>query len=76
MDKIKAHYDRYLLILAGIVLAAVSVFVALATGGLAEEFAAPPAKDTGATFAEEPAITQLRADSAVMEEQKKMAGRR
>lgn len=71
MDKIKAHYDRYLLILAGIVLAAVSVFVALATGALTEEFAAPPAKDAGTAFAEEPAITQLRADSAVMEEQKR-----
>ncbi len=70
MDKIKAHYDRYLLILAGIVLAAVSVFVALAAGGLAEEFAAPPTKATGAAFAEEPAIVQLRADSAAMEKQR------
>ncbi len=69
MDKIKAHYDRYLLILAGIVLALVSVFVALGAGGLGEQFAAPAAKESGAPFAAEPAIEQLRADSAVMEEQ-------
>jgi len=67
MDMIKAHYDRYLLVLAGIVLAAVSVITALSAARLADQFAAPAAKDTGNAFAAEPVIERLRADSAAME---------
>lgn len=67
MDKIKAHYDRILLVLAGLVLAAVSVMAALGAGGLSGLFAPPATKESGAAFAAEPAIDQLRADSTEME---------
>jgi len=67
MDKIKAHYDRVLLVLAGIMLAGVSVLAALSAGALGGQFSAPATKDSGATFTPEPAIEQLRADSTEME---------
>jgi hypothetical protein len=67
MDKIKAHYDRFLLILAGIILAGVSILVVVAAGDLGNQFGAPPASNGGSPFAAEAALGQLRSDSALME---------
>ncbi|MEX1044539.1 MAG: Amuc_1099 family pilus-like system protein, partial [Chthoniobacterales bacterium] len=68
MDQIKAHYDRYLLALAGLVLAAVAVMLALAAGGLSEQFTPTPVQTDGQPFADDPSIVQLNADRAQLEE--------
>jgi hypothetical protein len=70
MDKIKAHYDRFLLAVAGVVLAGVAVMMALNAGGLAERFTAPPVPSDGEPFVGEPAVAQLRADRTHMEERR------
>lgn len=68
MDKFKAHYDRYLLALAGLVLAGVALMTALSAGGLGGQFTPAPTRADGQPFAADPAITQLKADHADLEE--------
>lgn len=62
MDQIKAHYDRYLLAAAGLLLAGVAVFTAMNAAGLAEKFTPPEIPTTGEPFAADEKITLLRAD--------------
>ena len=67
MDQIKAHYDRYLLILGGLVLAAVALLMAMNAGQLSSEFAPVPPPTSGEAFAEDASIARLRADRTQME---------
>jgi hypothetical protein len=67
MDQIKSYYDRYLLILAGLVLAGVALIMAMNAGGLAETFMPPAARTGGAAFAEDADIALLRADRDQMQ---------
>ena len=64
MDQIKAHYDRFLLIAAGLLLAGVAVFMAMQSASLSEEFVAPPVMTDGAGFTPDAAVEQLRSESA------------
>jgi hypothetical protein len=67
MDQIKAHYDRYLLILGGLVLAAVALLMAMNAGQLSSEFAPVPPPTSGEAFAQDASIARLRADRTQME---------
>lgn len=68
MDRIKAHYDRYLLALAGVVLAGLSLVLAMNAGGLGEQFTPAPLRADGEPFAEDGGIVRLRSDRADMEQ--------
>jgi hypothetical protein len=67
MDRIKAHFDKFLVILAGLVLAGTAAFVVLAAGKLGEEFAPPALREQGTPFAPEARLAQLRADREQMD---------
>lgn len=69
MDHIKANYDRYLVIVAGLVLAAVSALMVMNAGQLFVDFAPVTTRDSGEAFAEDASIARLRIDRAHMEEQ-------
>ena len=69
MDQIKAHYDRYLLAAAGLLLAGVAVFAVLNAAGLGEKFTPPEIPTTGEPFAADEKITLLRADHSGKEKQ-------
>jgi hypothetical protein len=67
MDRIKAHYDRYLLMLGGVLLAGVALLVVMNAGQLPAQFAPVTPPTSGETFAEDAAIARLRADRAQMD---------
>jgi hypothetical protein len=67
MDLFKAHYDRFLLGLAGLLLVGIALWTALASGGLPERFTPTAVRTGGAPFAEDAAVTQLRADHSKTE---------
>jgi len=69
MDQIKAHYDRYLLAAAGLLLAGVAIFAALQASGLGEKFTPPVVPTTGEPFAEDEKIALLRADHGGQDKQ-------
>lgn len=69
MDQIKAHYDRFLLVLAGLVLAVVAAVMVMNAGQLSATFAPVPPRNSGEAFADDAAIARLRADRAQMDEQ-------
>ncbi len=64
MDQIKAHYDRFLLIAAGLVLAGVAAFMAMQSAALPDEFVLPAVLAEGEKFAPDTDVEQLRNDRA------------
>ncbi len=62
MDHIKAHYDKYLLAAAGLILAAWALYLAGATSTLHETFTPLPPASNGAAFAPDAKIAQFNAD--------------
>lgn len=62
MDQIKAHYDRFLLIAAGLILAGVAIFMVMQAASLPEEFVPPSVMAEGEKFAPDTAVEQLRTD--------------
>lgn len=68
MDQLKAHYDRFLLIAGGLLLAVVAAVIAMGASGLDDHFTAPPVRETGAEFADHEDIVRLRGDRARMTE--------
>jgi len=73
MDKLKAHYDRVLLVAAGIVLLAVALYAALNASSLRDEFPVPPVRDTGAGFEEDPVLARLQTEAAKLQEPSRSA---
>ena len=69
MQQIKAHYDRYLLILAGLVLSGVALLMALNAGELSSRFAPAPVRNDGAPFEADPAVALLASDRNQMQTQ-------
>ena len=66
MNQLKAHYDRFLVVAAGLLLAAAALFVLVDALGLSERFVLPSPVAQGAKFVPEPAVEQLRLDYASM----------
>lgn len=64
MDQIKAHYDRFLLIAAGLVVVVVTVFLALQSSTLQETFVPPATVSDGQKFVPDDSIRQMHADHA------------
>ncbi len=73
MDYLKAHYDRVLLIVGGLVLAAVTAYVAMGLGGLRDEFPAPALTNKGAAFEPNPDLARLEAEAPRLREPGKSA---
>ena len=69
MQQIKAHYDRYLLILAGLVLSGVALLMALNAGELSSRFAPAAVRNEGAPFEADPAVALLASDRNQMQKQ-------
>jgi len=68
MDKIKANYDRVLLVVAGVILLGVALYAGLNISSLRDEFPVPPVRDRGAAFEENPILAQLHAEAAKFRE--------
>ena len=64
MDQLKANYDRVILIAAGLLLLAVSLYAALGLSSLQEEFPAPEVRSSGEAFEPDEALTGLQAEAA------------
>jgi len=62
MDQLKAHYDRFLLMAAGLLLAVAAMVISLSASGLSERFTPPPTKEDGAVFAGHEDIARLHVD--------------
>ena len=67
MEQIKAHYDRYLLALGGLVLAGVSFLMVMNAGQMSTDFTPITPQAKGEPFAEDATIARLRADREQME---------
>lgn len=63
MDQLKANYDRVLLIVAGLLLIAVSLYAALGLSSIPEAFPTPPARTSGAPFEPGAALASLQAEA-------------
>jgi hypothetical protein len=70
MEQLKAHYDRFLLAAAGLLLAAVSLLMAINAGSLSGRFAPVSVRSEGAAFENDPGIAQLAADQSQMEQRR------
>lgn len=68
MDKIKAHYDKCLLIAAGILLVVVTLWLAMNASGLGESFVLPPPATKGEPFAPDGQTRQLAEDEASLKQ--------
>ena len=64
MDQLKANYDRVILIAAGLLLLAVSLYAALGLSSLQEEFPAPEVRSSGEAFEPDEALAGLQAEAA------------
>ena len=64
MDQLKANYDRVILIAAGLLLLAVSLYAALGLSSLQEEFPAPEVRSYGEAFEPDEALAGLQAEAA------------
>lgn len=64
MDQIKAHYDRFLLIAAGLAVVVVAAFLAMQASSLQETFVPPPVVADGDKFAPDDNIRKLQSDHA------------
>lgn len=63
MDIIKAHYDRILLLLAGVTLLGASAYALLGVFSLSEQYSPPTSLGRGAPFQADPALAQLGAET-------------
>lgn len=63
MDQLKANYDRVLLLLAGLLLIAVSLYAARGLSSIPEAFPTPPARTSGAPFEPEAALASLQIEA-------------
>jgi hypothetical protein len=70
MEMLKAQFDRFLLAAAGLLLAAVSLFIAGEAGSLASRFPPIGVRTEGAAFESDPDIAQLAADQSQMEQRR------
>lgn len=66
MPDLKKYYDRYLLAALGLVVAVVSVLLALASGSAKETAVLPPRLPKGEPFSADAAVDILKADSTAM----------
>lgn len=73
MDYLKANYDRLILVIGGLVLAAVAIYAALGLGRLREEFPMPAVAGKGAAFVPNPELARLEAEAPRMSEPGKSA---
>lgn len=62
MDHIKAHYDKYLLALAGLLLLGWAILLMSNSSALPEQFAPPQEMKAGAAFVPEKLIAQFKSD--------------
>lgn len=62
MDHIKTHFDKYLLALAGLILAAWAIHLVGESSALPEQFTPPKEMQSGAAFVPEKKIAQFKAD--------------
>ena len=69
MDQLKAHYEKFLLIAGGVLLAGAALYLAGEHGSLAERFTTPDIVRRGAAFEHDKRIAQLKADRAMMDKQ-------
>lgn len=67
MDLLKANYDKFLLMAAGLVLGAVALFVAGDASSIGERFVQPQFLRSGAPFAPDQTIANLEKDRATMD---------
>ena len=64
MDQIKANYDRVILLVAGLLLLAVSLYAALGLSSVKEEFPAPGGRSSGQAFEPDAALARLQDEVA------------
>jgi hypothetical protein len=64
VQAVKNGYDRFLLLVAGLLLAASAVFTAWSLGGLREAHQLPQVRPTGALFEPSEAVEQLRQEAS------------
>jgi hypothetical protein len=63
MDQLKANYDRVLLLAAGLLLLAVSLYAARGLSSIPEAFPPPPARTSGAPFEPDAALASLQTEA-------------
>ena len=68
MDKLKAHYDRVLLVAAGVLLLGVALYAAPHVSSLRDDFPVPPARDSGSALEENPGLAQLQTEAMKLQE--------
>ncbi len=73
MDYLKAHYDRVLLIVGGLMLVVVTAYAAMGLGGLRDEFPMPAVATKGAEFEPNPELARLEAEAPRLREPGKSA---
>jgi hypothetical protein len=74
MDQIKAHYDRFLLIAAGLAVVIVAAFLALQASSLQETFVPPTVRTEGEKHSPDQGIVTLQEDHAGRWTRQRLAG--
>lgn len=73
MDYLKANYDRVLLVIAGLMLAAVALSAATGLASLRDEFPMPAVASSGAAFQPNPELARLETEAPRLREPGKSA---
>ncbi len=73
MDQLKSHYDRFLLMAGGLILAGVTAYIAMGFSGLRDEFTVPSVADRGAAFEPDSELVRLASEAPRLREPSKSA---